>query len=168
MSDEDARDAHLLETGQIDRLLATHHIVIVGRCIARTNVHDGQDVAQDVEFRLFREFQAGKRYPGVPYRVVVGNVIKWTLADHFGGRPTDVPLPDGWETAGSGFADEVIDRLWLADLVDALPRLSRRHVAWSTSRGLAPIKPPSGLRRRQTTFTSACSTGASDSGADRR
>ena len=71
MSDEDARDAHLLETGQIDRLLAKYHVVIVGRCIARTNVNDGQDVAQDVEFRLFREFQAAKRYPGVPYRVVV-------------------------------------------------------------------------------------------------
>ena len=61
-----------------------------------TNVHDGQDVAQDVEFRLFREFQAGKRYPGVPYRVVVHNVIGWTLADHFAGRPTDVPLPEDW------------------------------------------------------------------------
>lgn len=121
MSDEDARDAELLETGQIDRLLAKYHVVIVGRCIARTNVHDGQDVAQDVEFRLFREYQAGKRYPGVPYRVVVHNVIAWTLADHFAGRPTDVPLPDDWGGAGADFAGGLVDRVWLAELIEELP-----------------------------------------------
>ena len=81
----------------------------------RAHVRDGEDVAQDVEFRLFREFQAGKRYPGIPYRVVVHNVIRWTLAEHFQGRATDVPLPEGWEHGdgglgnwqGAGAVDEV-------------------------------------------------------------
>ena len=95
MSDDDARDAHLLETGRIDRLLATYELVILARCIKGTkSPHDGQDVAQDVMFRLFREFEAGKRYEGIPYRVVVHQVTKWTLADFHAGRRTDVPLPD--------------------------------------------------------------------------
>ena len=54
------------------------------------------DVAQDVCLRLLAELRRGKRY-SVPYRVVVFNVVKWTIRDHFAGRPTDVPLPDGWD-----------------------------------------------------------------------
>ena len=145
MSDEDARDAHLLETGQIDRLLAKYHIVIVGRCIARTNVHDGQDVAQDVEFRLFREFQAGRRYPGVPYRVVVHNVIGWTLADHFAGRPTDVPLPDGWEAGGGQFEGEVVDRMWLSELIEELPPVEREACRLVYLEGVSPEQAASEL-----------------------
>jgi RNA polymerase sigma factor (sigma-70 family) len=110
----------------------------VGRCIARTNVNDGQDVAQDVEFRLFREFQAGKRYPGVPYRVVVHNVIGWTLADHFAGRPTDVPLPDGWEAEGGQFEGEVVDRMWLSELIEELPSVEREACRLVYLEGVSP------------------------------
>ena len=138
MSDEDARDAHLLETGRIDRLLAKYHVVIVGRCIARTNVHDGQDVAQDVEFRLYREFQAGKRYPGVPYRVVVHNVIGWTLADFFQGKPTDVPLPEDWGSAEVDFAGGLVDRMWLAELIDELPPVEREACRLVYLEGVSP------------------------------
>src|SRR5262245_57909692 len=140
MSDEDARDAHLLESGQIDRLLAKYHFVILGRCIARTNVHDGQDVAQDVEFRLFREFQAGKTYPGVPYRVVVHNVIGWTLADHFAGRPTDVPLPEDWGSASTeaDFAGGLVDRMWLTELIESLPQVEREACTLVYLEGVGP------------------------------
>ena len=82
LSRSDHDDADLLADGRIERLLARYELVILARCIRETkNVHDGHDVAQDVLFRLFREFNAGKRYEGIPYRVVVHQVTKWTLAD---------------------------------------------------------------------------------------
>ena len=124
MTDDDARDAQLLEAGQFDRLLAKYHLAILARCIRGTrNVDDGQDVAQDVEFRLFREFQAGKRYPGVPFRVVVHQVVKRTIKDDFQGRPTACR-----PTAGSRegeFADQAVERLWIGELVDQLPDVER-------------------------------------------
>jgi DNA-directed RNA polymerase specialized sigma24 family protein len=140
MTDDDARDAQLLEAGEIDRLLAKYHPVILGRCIARTNVRDGEDVAQDVEFRLFREFQAGKRYPAVPYRVVVHNVIGWTLAEHFQGRRTDVPMPLGWEPGDGGFEGELVDRLWIAELVDQLPAVEQEACTLVYIRGMSPAQ----------------------------
>lgn len=140
MTDDDARDAQLLEAGEIDRLLAKYHPVILGRCIARTNVRDGEDVAQDVEFRLFPEFQAGKRYPAVPYRVVVHNVIGWTLAEHLQGRRTDVPMPLGWEPGDGGFEGELVDRLWIAELVDQLPAVEQEACTLVYIRGMSPAQ----------------------------
>ena len=140
MSDDDARDVHLLETGQIERLLARYHLAILGRCIVRAGAGEGEDVAQDVEYRLLREFRAGRRYPGVPYRVVVHNVIRWTLAEHFRGRPTDVPLADGWEQADGGFAADLLDRLWLADLIAELPRVEREACTLVYGEGLSPAQ----------------------------
>jgi DNA-directed RNA polymerase specialized sigma24 family protein len=140
MTDEDARDAELFETGRIDRLLAKYHPVILGRCIARTNVLDGEDVAQDVEFRLYREFQAGKRYPGVPYRVVVHNVIGWTISEHFQGRRTDVPLPEGWEPGVAGFDGGLVDRLWIAELVEQLPAVERDACTLVYIQGMTPAQ----------------------------
>ena len=49
-----------------------------------------------VEFRLLREFQAGKRYPGVPYRVVVHQVIRWKVKEHFAPRKLDEVGLDEW------------------------------------------------------------------------
>jgi DNA-directed RNA polymerase specialized sigma24 family protein len=138
MTDDDARDAQLLHTGQIDRLLAKYELVILARCIAKTGVHDGEDVAQDVKFRLYREFQAGKRYPGVPYRVVVHKVIGWTIQEHFQGRPTDVPLPEHWEQGDDGFAAELVDRLWMTDLIDRLPGVEREACRLVYIEGASP------------------------------
>jgi RNA polymerase sigma factor (sigma-70 family) len=139
MTDDDARDAQLLEAGQFDRLLAKYHLVILARCIRGTqNVDDGQDVAQDVEFRLFCEFQAGKRYPGVPYRVVVHQVVKWTIQDHFQGRPTDVPLPEGWEPGGGEFADQAVDHIWIRELVEQLPQVEREACTLVYLQGVSP------------------------------
>ena len=137
--DADARDADLLAGGRIDRLLATYELAILARCIRETkNVHDGQDVAQDVMFRLFREFQSGKRYPGVPYRVVVHQVTKWTLADFFAGRRTDVPLPEGLEIAVDDLGERIVSDLWLRDLVAQLPAVEREACTLVYLEGLAP------------------------------
>jgi RNA polymerase sigma factor (sigma-70 family) len=137
--DEDARDADLLAGGRIDRLLATYELVILARCIRATkSAHDGQDVAQDVMFRLFREFQSGKRYPGVPYRVVVHQVTKWTLADFFAGRRTDVPLPDDVDVAGEDLGEQVVSDLWLRDLIATLPTAEREACTAVYLDGLGP------------------------------
>ena len=64
-SRSDHDDADLLADGRIERLLAKYELAIIARCIKDTkNVHDGHDVAQDVMFRLFREFQAGSATRG--------------------------------------------------------------------------------------------------------
>jgi RNA polymerase sigma factor (sigma-70 family) len=136
---DDARDADLLADGRIDRLLATYELAIIARCIKATkSVHDGHDVAQDVMFRLFREFQAGKRYEGVPYRVVVHQVTKWTLADFFAGRPTDGPLPDDLGLREEDPGERVVSDLWLRDLIVQLPDGERAACTLVYLEGLGP------------------------------
>jgi hypothetical protein len=163
---DDARDADLLADGRIERLLARYVLVILARCIHETkSSHDGQDVAQDVMFRLFREFHAGKRYPGIPYRVVVHQVTKWTLADFFAGRRTDVPLPDDLELREDDRGDRVVSDLWPKTSSRSSPRRSASapRARSSTSRASAPSRRPSGSAPPGTTSTSASSTRASGS-----
>jgi RNA polymerase sigma factor (sigma-70 family) len=136
---DDARDSELLADGRIERLLARYELVIQARCIRETkNVHDGQDVAQDVMFRLFREFHAGKRYVGIPYRVVVHQVTKWTLADFFAGRRTDVALPDDLEIREDDPGDRVVSELWLHELVAQLPEAEQAACTLVYLEGLSP------------------------------
>ena len=115
----DLDDSQLLAAGDIGGLLARYEPVIRGRCIARLNGSlDAEDVAQDVRLRLLDEFRRGKRYGEIPYRVVVHQVIGWTVADHFAGRPTHVPLPEGWEPAASDEPmAEVVGRGWVEWMV---------------------------------------------------
>jgi RNA polymerase sigma factor (sigma-70 family) len=138
-SQSDHDDADLLADGRIEHLLAKYEPVIVARCIKATkNVHDGHDVAQDVMFRLFREFEAGKRYVGIPYRVVVHQVTKWTLADFFAGRRTDSPLPDDLELGMDDPGDRVVSELWLRKVVDQLPEVERAACTLVYLEGLSP------------------------------
>jgi RNA polymerase sigma factor (sigma-70 family) len=89
-------------------------------------------------FRLFREFNAGKRYEGIPYRVVVHQVTRWTLADFFAGRRTDSPLPDDLEL-GAEYPDErVVSALWFARLVAQLPDSERAACTLVYLEGLSP------------------------------
>ncbi len=113
--DSDFDDSQLLAAGDVGALLARYEPVILGRCIAKLRGSlDAEDVAQDVRLRLLDEFRRGKRYGDLPYRVVVHQVIGWTIADHFAGRRTDVPLPESWEpTGGTDPADEVVSRGWV-------------------------------------------------------
>jgi RNA polymerase sigma factor (sigma-70 family) len=94
----DAEDALLLQNGDHAELLAAYYPMIRQRCLIKVRGDAGEDVAQNVLERLWSELQRGKRYP-VPFRVVVHQVIRWTVNDHFEGRPLDVPLPEGWDVA---------------------------------------------------------------------
>jgi RNA polymerase sigma factor (sigma-70 family) len=94
----DAEDALLLERGEHEELLAAYVATIRDVCLARIRNEDGYDVAQNVVLRLWAELQRGKRY-AVPFRVVVFNVIGWTVKEHFQGASTAVPLPEGWDPA---------------------------------------------------------------------
>ena len=122
----DAADAKLLAAGEHAHLLAKYEPVILGRCIARLRGHaDADDVAQDVKLRLWRELTAGKEY-AVPFRVVVHQVIGWMIADYFGGRPTDVPLPEGWN---AGDPNDPLGELLDRDAVAALLGEGREELA---------------------------------------
>ena len=127
MRDErDADDARMLEDGDIAGLLATYRDLVVGRCVARLRGDAAaEDVAQDVMLRLLAEFRRGKRYP-VPYRVVVHQVVDWTLKEHFQGQPTFLPLPDEWQPEVEDATEGVLSRYYLADLFASLPEGTRR------------------------------------------
>jgi DNA-directed RNA polymerase specialized sigma24 family protein len=75
----DEEDKRLLEAGQIDLLLAGWYETIVGRCVARMRGPVGDDVAQAVCLRLWRELKNGRHRDGrLPFRVIVHQVIDWT------------------------------------------------------------------------------------------
>jgi RNA polymerase sigma-70 factor, ECF subfamily len=122
----DAADARMLAAGEHAFLLAKYEPVIIGRCIAKLRGHaDADDVAQDVKLRLWRELVAGKDH-AVPFRVVVHQVIRWTIADYFDGRPTDVPLPDAWDPSDpSDPLGELLDRDVVASMLNGLEGRTR-------------------------------------------
>ena len=123
----DAEDNRSLEDGAIEYLLAKYHDVIVGRCVARLRGHpDAEDVAQNVKLRLFREFHRGKRYGDTPYRVVVHQVVGWTLAEYFEGRPTDVELPEDWSPEAADESEQVEADFYLEGLFAELPERQRQ------------------------------------------
>ena len=86
---------------------------------------DAYDVAQDVCLRLLRELQKGRRYP-VPWRVVVHQVITWTIKGHFQKRGGDSAIPDGWDPPVEelGF-DEFAEGHDLEALFEQLPDSER-------------------------------------------
>jgi RNA polymerase sigma factor (sigma-70 family) len=127
MRDErDAEDAGMLEDGDIAGLVAAYQDIVVGRCIARLRGDEAAyDVAQDVMLRLVAEFRRGKRY-SVPYRVVVHQVIDWTLKEHFQNLDTSLPLPETWEPAVDDASEGVLSRYYLAGLFASLPEGTRK------------------------------------------
>ncbi len=79
----DAEDIRLLEAGEIGLLLEGYLGVIYDRCLVKVRDRDqAADVAQNVYERLFGELKRGRRYR-VPFRVVVHQVIKWKVQEHF-------------------------------------------------------------------------------------
>jgi RNA polymerase sigma factor (sigma-70 family) len=136
--DGDAFDQVQLAAGRIEVLLAKYRPVIVGRCLALLKGHpDADDVAQDVFLRLVAEFHRGRRYPGVPYRVVVHQVIGWTLDDYFENRPTSTPLPD---ELGEAPPDDELSRLTLGSLFASLPEGDRIVLTLRYIDGLEPAQ----------------------------
>ena len=127
-------DAELLASGDHARLLAKYEAVIIQRCVARLRGSlDAEDVAQDVKLRLWRELQAGKRYP-VPFSVVVHKVIEWTLGDYWAKRDTTLPLPEHWEPA---WEDDPHGPLVVSEMLAELR--GREHKVWTLfMEGMSP------------------------------
>lgn len=102
MRARDALDRELLQRGEIDELLAGYVDEIVARCRLRCRAH-GEDVAQQVCLRLWRELKDGKHTGGrVPFRVIQYQVTAW-ICGEFGGAvfeggveldERDDPAPD--------------------------------------------------------------------------
>jgi RNA polymerase sigma factor (sigma-70 family) len=136
--DGDAFDKEQLEAGRIEVLLAKYRRTIVGRCIAGLEGRpDAEDVAQDVYLRLLAEFHRGKRYGDVPYRVIVHQVIGWTLKDHYAGRPTTSPLPNDF---GEAPPDDELSRLSVASTLEMLPEGDRVVLTLRYIHGLEPAQ----------------------------
>ena len=95
----DAEDRRLLEAGEHKLLLAGYFTPVRDRCYFRLgNREDGDEAAQQVFLRLWRELRAGKTYQ-VPFRVVVWKVTEWTLNGFYPGRP-ELELPEEWDAEG--------------------------------------------------------------------
>ena len=117
----DAEDIRLLETGQIDLLLAGWCETITARCVAKMRGPVGHDVAQAVCERLWRELKSGKHRDGrYPFRVIVHQVIGWTCDgwwEQSWGELTwidgDDPFPDPTEA--------VVGRITLEQFTATLP-----------------------------------------------
>jgi RNA polymerase sigma factor (sigma-70 family) len=135
--ESDLEDTRFLRDGDIAALLAKYAPVVDGRCVARLKGHpDADDVAQNVRLRLLSEFHRGRDYGELPYRVVVHQVIGWTLADYQAGRPSDGPLPDDWDPGADDPTAAVDSRSYLMDLFADLPEKTRRVLELRYLRGL--------------------------------
>jgi RNA polymerase sigma factor (sigma-70 family) len=82
MRDRDAEDDALLEAGRCADLMAAYYPVILERLRLRVPRDDAYEVAHAVIERLLGELRRGRLY-SVPFRVVVHNVVRWKLAEHF-------------------------------------------------------------------------------------
>ena len=125
--DWDAQDKHdreLLARDAIDELLAGYVDLVRARCRARCGPH-GDDVAQHVFLRLWRELTDHKHRTGKPFREIVNGVVAFTCKGWEGpilGR--DAPL-DEYVPPSGAFADDVADEVAamidVEAFVDSLP-----------------------------------------------
>jgi RNA polymerase sigma factor (sigma-70 family) len=103
-------------------LLARWYPVVRTRCRLRVRDGSADDVAQNVMERLIRELQRGRIY-AVPYRVVVHNVVRWKIKEHFEGRSYEAELDDALASADP-FAELEGDD-WVRSLLAELPDRQR-------------------------------------------
>lgn len=122
MSDaRDAEDRRLLAEGRIDELLAGYVEIIRARCVAKMRGPVGEDVAQVVCYRLWRELKAGKHADGrFPFRVIVHQVITYTCSGWYEKGWGEVEFLEHDEPLDGGFADADL-RLTLEEFVATLP-----------------------------------------------
>ena len=117
----DAEDKRLLETGEIDLLLAGWVETIRGLCVAKMRGAVGEDVAQAVCERLWRELKAGKHRNGKhPFRVIVHSVIGWVCKGWYepGWQESELFDLDG---AAPDESDQVVIEVTLEQFVATLP-----------------------------------------------
>jgi RNA polymerase sigma factor (sigma-70 family) len=122
---QDKRDRELLARGAIDELLSQYVDSIRARCRNRCGVH-GDDVAQHVALRLWRELVDGKHRHGKPFREIVNGVVYFACKGFDGAKfDDDTPFEDWMEGFESGSTpdtvDDVVFRLDLEDFVSSLP-----------------------------------------------
>jgi RNA polymerase sigma factor (sigma-70 family) len=92
---QDAEDKRLLETGDTEELLAKYVYEVRQRLYLRLRDRDAADeIAQRVFLRLWEELSRRNTY-GVPFRVVVWNVVRWTAAGYEWRTKLDGSLPEG-------------------------------------------------------------------------
>jgi len=117
----DAEDKRLLETGEIDLLLAGWVETIRGLCVAKMRGAVGEDVAQAVCERLWKELKAGKHRDGKhPFRVIVHSVIGWVCKGWYepGWQESELFDLDG---AAPDESDLVVIEVTLEQFVATLP-----------------------------------------------
>jgi len=118
----DAEDNRLLENGEIDLLLAGWYETIVGRCVAKMRGPVGEDVAQFVCERLWRELKAGRHRDGRwPFRVIVHQVIGFACRGWYEQRWSELELLEADGPTGDGFTSDVELQLTLEGFVASLP-----------------------------------------------
>jgi DNA-directed RNA polymerase specialized sigma24 family protein len=118
----DAEDKRLLENGDIALLLAGWHETIINRCVAKMRGPIGEDVAQVVCLRLWRELKAGKHRDGRwPFRVIVHQVIGYACRGWFEDGWKEHELLDIDSPIGDDFTGDVVMQLTLEEFVATLP-----------------------------------------------
>lgn len=134
----DAEDERLLAGGEIDLLLAGWVETIRDVCFARMRGPVGEDVAQAVCERLWRELKAGRHRDGrYPFRVIVHSVIRWVCRGWYepGWQESELFEPDG---AAPDEADAVVIDVTLEQFVATLPPGDREVAALTYLDGLEP------------------------------
>ena len=137
----DAEDKRLLEAGDHRQLLENYFYVVRELAFLRTRDRDAaEEVAQGVFLRLSEELERGTAY-GVPFRVRVWNVVRWTAAGHDWRTKEADSLPEGWDPADGEDAFEH----WAAEqdvraVVAELPQGQREAVELVDLEGLSPAQ----------------------------
>lgn len=144
----DAEDKRLLDEGEIELLLAAYVDTIFGRCVARMRGVVGEDVAQAVCERLWKELKAGRhRDSDVPFRVIIGNVIKWTCDGWYERGWGEWELVEGDGATGADPTGESDLRLDLEAFVAGLPAGDGEVARLTWLEGLAPAEAAARLRK---------------------
>ena len=122
----DAEDKRLLDAGEYNALVESYYGVILDR--SRVKVRREDDavaVAAEVAIRLLSELKRGRRYR-VPFRVVVHQVIKWKVKEHFApGKIDELELEDWLRQASTESTDELEVERGFEGLIDGLTELEQ-------------------------------------------
>ena len=135
---QDEEDRRLLADGEFVRVLESYYGVMLDRCRARVWPEDQAiAVAAEVAIRLLGELKSGKTYR-VPFRVVVHQVIRWKINEHFEpGKITEVELNAGLEADGDDPFRDVESDFDLDLLFAGLPERARQVVELRWRQGLS-------------------------------
>ena len=118
----DAEDNRLLESGEIELLLAGWTETIVARCVSKMRGPVGHDVAQVVCLRLWRELKDGKHRDGRwPFRVIVHKVIGFICAGWYEKGWSELELIEIDGPTADDFTGDVELQLTLEEFVVSLP-----------------------------------------------